>query len=87
MQAVKSMDVRANFKSFCDKVFKGETLIVARPKNENIVMISLNEYNQMLQIIKNQQNAEYLSMLDRSFAELESNDIIIKTMDELRAME
>lgn len=87
MLAVKSVDVRANFKSFCDKVFKGETLIVSRPKNENIVMISLDEYNQMLKIIKNQQNAEYLSMLDRSFAELESNDIIIKTMDELRAME
>lgn len=38
MLAVKSMDVRDNFKSLCDKVFKGETLIVPRPKNENIVL-------------------------------------------------
>ena len=29
MLAVKSMDVRDNFKSFCDKVFDGETLIVS----------------------------------------------------------
>ena len=29
MLAVKSMDVRDNFKSFCDKVFSGETLIIS----------------------------------------------------------
>ena len=40
MLAVKSMDVRENFKSLCDKVFRGETLIVSRPKNENIVMVA-----------------------------------------------
>lgn len=40
MLAVKSMDVRDNFKSFCDKVFCGETLIISRPKNENVVMMS-----------------------------------------------
>ena len=39
MLAVKSMDVRANFKTLCDKVFNGETLIISRPKNENIVML------------------------------------------------
>ena len=40
MLAVKSMDLRENFKALCDKVFHGETLIVSRPKNENIVMLS-----------------------------------------------
>ena len=34
MLAVKSMDVRDNFKSLCDKVFNGETLIISRPKNQ-----------------------------------------------------
>ena len=33
--------------SFCDKVFNGEILIVSRPKNENIVMMSEAEYNGM----------------------------------------
>ena len=42
------MDVRDNFKSFCDKVFSGETLIVSRPKNENIVMMSESEYNEIM---------------------------------------
>ncbi|MCD8370809.1 MAG: type II toxin-antitoxin system Phd/YefM family antitoxin [Clostridiales bacterium] len=66
MLAVKSMDVRDNFKNLCDKVFHGETLIISRPKNENIVMISENEYNEMR---KAKNNAEYLAMLDKSMKE------------------
>lgn len=50
MLAVKSMDVRENFKSLCDKVFRGETLIVSRPKNENIVMMSESEYNEIIHL-------------------------------------
>lgn len=80
MLAVKSMDVRDNFKSFCDKVFMGETLIVSRPKNENIVMISESEYNE---IMKAKRNAEYLEMLDKSMAEAENGGFIVKTIDEL----
>ena len=48
MLAVKSMDVRENFKALCDKVFHGETLVVSRPKNENIVMMSENKYNEII---------------------------------------
>lgn len=34
-----------------------------------------------------EQNAEYIEMLDRSFAQLKNGDVIIKSMEELRAME
>ena len=74
MTAVKSIDIRNNFNTFCDKVFGGETLIISRPKNENVVMISENEYN-LLQ--KAKRNAEYLSMLDRSIEEAKSGNIIV----------
>ena len=84
MLAVKSMDVRENFKMFCDRVFKGETLIVSRPKNENVDMLSENEYNEML---KAKKNAEYLSMLDRSIAEAEAGGFVRKTIEELEANE
>lgn len=84
MLAVKSMDVRDNFKSFCDKVFMGETLIVSRPKNENIVMMSESEYNELM---KAKRNAEYLAMLDKSMAEAETGGFIVKTIDELGACE
>ena len=80
MLAVKSMDVRDNFKTLCDKVFKGETLIISRPKNENIVMISENEYNE---ILKAKKNAEYLAMLDKSMSEAKSGGFVTRSIDEL----
>lgn len=84
MLAVKSMDVRDNFKTLCDKIFHGETLIVSRPKNENIVMMSESEYNEL---IKAKKNAEYLAMLDKSIAEAEAGGFVTKTLDELGACE
>lgn len=76
------MDVRDNFKSFCDKVFNGETLIISRPKNENIVMLSEAEYNEMM---KAKRNAEYLAMLDKSMAEAEAGGFVTKSIEELEA--
>ena len=84
MLAVKSMDVRDNFKSLCDKVFSGETLIISRTQNENIVMLSENEYNEML---KAKKNADYLTMLDKSIAEAEAGGFITKTITELEECE
>lgn len=84
MLAVKSMDVRDNFKTLCDKVFQGETLIISRPKNENVVMLSETEYNQMM---KAKRNAEYLTMLDKSIAEAEAGGFIVKSIAELEEYE
>ena len=83
MLAVKSMDVRDNFKSLCDKVFNGETLIISRPKNENIVMLSEAKYNEMM---KAKRNAEY-PMLDKSMAEAEAGGFVTKSIEELEAYE
>ena len=84
MLAVKSMDVRENFKALCDKVFHGETLVVSRPKNENIVMMSENKYNE---IMKAKRNAEYLSMLDKSLEDAEAGGFVTKTMEDLEKYE
>lgn len=84
MIAVKSMNVRDHFKEWCNKVVGGETIIVSRPKNENIVMISELEYNEM---IKAQKNAEYLAMLDQSMAEAEKGGFIKKNISELESYE
>ena len=79
MLTVKSMDVRDNFKSLCDKVFNGETLFISRPKNENVVMLSESEYNEM---VKAKRNADYLSMIDKSIAEAEAGGFVAKTLAE-----
>ena len=84
MLAVKSMDLRDNFKSVGDRVFRGETLIGSRPKNENIVMMSEKEYNE---IIKAKNNAEYLSMLEKSMNEAKNGGFVMKTMEELEDFE
>lgn len=73
MFVVKSMDVRDNFKSLCDKVYNGETLIILRPRNENVVMLSEYEYNEMM---KAKRNSEYLAMLDKSMAEAEAGGFL-----------
>ena len=84
MLAVKSMDVRENFKSLCDKVFKGEILIISRPKNENVVMMSEAEYNE---IMKAKRNADYLAMIDKSMEEAKAGGFIVKTIEELEKFE
>jgi len=84
MLSVKSTDVRDNFKSLCDRVFNGETLIISRPKNENIVMLSEREYNEMQKAMR---NADYLAMIDQSMAEAEAGGFIAKTFAELEACE
>lgn len=84
MLAVKSIDMRDNFKTLCDKVFEGETLIISRPKNKNVVMMSEAEYNEML---KAKRNADYLAMLDKSMAEAEQGKFILKDLKDLEVYE
>jgi antitoxin YefM len=84
MIAVKSMDVRDNFKSFCEMVFKGEVLVISRPKNENIVMLSEKEYND---IMKAKRNAEYLAKIEESYEQLKQGKTISFTLEELKDME
>lgn len=83
MTAVKSIDLRDNFKNFCDKVFRGETIIISRPKNENVVLISENEYNNLQ---KAKHNAEYLAMLEKSFSEAKEGNIVIKNVEDLETL-
>lgn len=69
MLAVKSKDIKQNFKAFCDRAFSGETLIISRPKNKNVILISEREY---AELEKAKRNAEYLSKLDRAIAQKEA---------------
>lgn len=84
MLAVKSMNVRDNFKALCNKVINGETVIISRPKNQNIVMVSEKEYNEMLKAKKNE---EYLKMLDQSISEARAGGFVTKTIEDLEEYE
>ena len=67
MIAVKSKDIKQNFKNMCNMVFGGETLIISRPKNENVVLISEQRYEELE---KAQKNAEYLAKIDKGFEQI-----------------
>lgn len=84
MLAVKSVNVRDNFKEWCDKIIMGETVVISRPHNENIYMINETEYNALQ---KAKRNAEYLAMIEESVSQLERGETISLTLEELRAME
>lgn len=77
--------MREQFKALCDKVVKGgETVIVSRPNNENVVVVSEKEYNAMQ---KTARNTVYLDMIDKSMDELARGGFVLKTLDELRELE
>ena len=84
MIATKPLDLRSNLKKYMDYAFSGEPVVIARPKNENVVMLSEKEYNELL---KARQNVEYLTRIDSSYEQLEKNQTISFSLDELRDME
>lgn len=84
MLAVKSVNVRNNFKEWCDKISMGETVVISRPRNENIYMINEAEYNALQ---KAKRNTEYLAMIDESVEQIEHGKTISLTIEELRAMD
>lgn len=85
MLVTKSADVRDNFKSLCDQVYHGKTVVVARPRNENVIMISEKVYNDLQ---KAKRNEEYLKLLDESIKQIENGDsVIINDISELTKYE
>lgn len=84
MIATKPIDLRARLKEYFDIAFGGEPVIVSRKNNENVVIISEREYNEMQ---KAKRNAAYLEKLDRSHEQLAKEKTISISMDELRKME
>ena len=84
MIAIKGNDLKENFKSFCEKVFEGETLIISRPKNENVIMISEKSFNDLK---KQAENAKYLEMLEKSYEEEKNGKVVVKTIKELESYE
>jgi antitoxin YefM len=70
MLAVNYSTIRNNLKDYCDKATDSqETVIVTRKNEKNVVILSLERYNQLEKAAR---NAEYLAMIDRSMAQLEA---------------
>ena len=69
MLAVNYSTIRNNLKEYCDKATDlYETVIVTRKDEKNVVLMSLEKYNQLEKAAR---NAEYLAMIDRGMKQLE----------------
>ena len=64
MDAVSYSDLRQNLKSYMDKVYQdNDPLIITRKNNENLILISIEEYNSLIEtsyLLGNEANAEHL---------------------------
>lgn len=72
MLAVNYSTIRNNLKDYCDQASDHqETIIITRKNEKNIVLISLEKYNQLEKAARNN---EYLAMIDRGIAQLEAGN-------------
>ena len=70
MLAVNYSTIRNNLKNYCDEATDhDETVVVTRKGEKNVVILSLERYNQL---VKAARNAEYLAMIDRAMDQLAS---------------
>ena len=84
MIALRTVDLRNDFKRVSDLVISGEKVLIARPRNENLVVLSEKEYNELE---KARRNTQYLAAIERSEQEIAEGKVVSFTIDELEAME
>lgn len=88
MLAANYTEARNNFKKYCDEVTDNyEQVIITRKGNKNVVLLSLDEYNNMrenLFVLGNPKNA---AALLESIEQIKRGKVVKKTWEELKAME
>lgn len=85
MLAVNYSTIRSKLKDYCDKATdNNETVIVTRKDEKNVVLISLEQYNALMKAVR---NSEYLNKIDKSIKQVEEGKVVVKTLEELEAME
>lgn len=88
MLAVNYSTIRNNFKDYCDKVTDDcETVIVTRKNEKNVVIISLEEYNNMMENLHIMSNKKNYDRLLESRKQVERGAVILKDTVELEALE
>jgi len=64
MEAITYTNLRQNLNTYMDKVIQDHnSIIITRKNNENVVLISANEYNSLMEtnyLLSNKANVEHL---------------------------
>lgn len=83
MIALKTIDIKNDFKRISNLILGGEKVLISRPRNENFIILTEKEYNELEKI---RRNNEYLLKIDKSLQQVSEGKIVTKTMEELEAM-
>lgn len=84
MIAVNYSNVRANLKTYMDKTRDDYETIIITSKNGNVVMISEEEYNNLIENLFIMNNPAMRAHLDKSIAQLISGETVLKTLEDLK---
>ena len=80
MIAFRTIDLRNDFKKISDIINSGEKVLIARPHNENLVVLSEKEYNELE---KARHNAEHVAKTEKSLKDLAEGKTVTFKVDEL----
>lgn len=81
MLAVNYSELRNNLKDYCDKTIDDlETILVTRKNDRNVVMISLEEYNNLLENSYIMSDSDYYKDLIQRAKEVEEDKVIQKDL-------
>ncbi|MDO5046811.1 type II toxin-antitoxin system Phd/YefM family antitoxin [Campylobacter sp.] len=84
MIATNYSDVRNNLKTYCDMAVSDfETIIITRKNNENVVLMSEDEYNNLIENLYIMSNKKYYDELLKRKAEVEAGDVIVRDIIEV----
>ncbi len=88
MLAVNYTNLRENMKAYMDKVTDDyETMIVTRKDNKNVVMLSEEAYNNLIENVYIMGNKANYDWLMESKAQLESGNFAVQNLVEVPADE
>lgn len=74
MIAISSSQVRSHFKEVCDQVVNDiESVIITRTRGENVVMMSEEEYNNMVENFRIFSNPEIYNKIKTGIDQLEQS--------------
>jgi antitoxin YefM len=81
MIATNYSSVRQNLKKYCDKAVKDiETIVITRKNDENVVLLSESQYNNLMENLYIRSNPEYYNKLLQSIEQLKQGKVINKEL-------
>ena len=87
MIAVNYSNIRANLKTYMDKTRDDYETIVITSKNGNVVMISEEEYNNLMENLFIMNNPAMRERLNHSIQQFANGETVLKTLEELKKEE